>query len=434
MFKYFQILILIALTVSCASNTATFQNIIIPKPKTAAYPQSQVEPSIAIHPTNPKIVVAGTVMDDYYFSLDGGKTWTSATLKSEFGVGGDPVLHISEKGIVHYAHLSNPKNSGHKMDRIVCQYKLSVDGKWKDAATEVNGSKIQDKPWIAECPLTGNLYLTWTQFDAYKSTAEEDSSFIFFSKSEDDGKSWSKPIRISKLGGDCLDGNNTVEGAVPTVNNEGVIFVGWTGPHGIRMNKSYDFGKTWLEEELFVTEHPGGWKFDIPGLYRCNGLPITKVDNSKGENDGRIYINWTDQRNGEQDTDNWFVFSDDDGATWSSPIRINQDTSKRHQFFTWMTIDQHSGAVYWVYYDRRNHEDTATDVYLAYSFDGGATIEEICISDKPFVPSEKVFFGDYTNIAAVDGQIRPIWSRMDDGNISLLTALVSEKRLRQNKR
>jgi hypothetical protein len=38
------------------------------------------EPSIVINPKNPNNVVAGSVLNYYHFSNDGGKTWQSDTL------------------------------------------------------------------------------------------------------------------------------------------------------------------------------------------------------------------------------------------------------------------------------------------------------------------------------------------------------------------
>jgi len=35
-----------------------------------------------------------------------------------------------------------------------------------------------------------------------------------------------------------------------------------------------------------------------------------------------------------------------------------------------------------------------------------------------------VFFGDYTNITAHDGQVRPIWTRLQGGQLSLWTAIM----------
>jgi hypothetical protein len=415
------------LVACCLAGNASFsqdvKNVQLPKPAAATYTYAQVEPSIAIHPTKNKWMIAGTVMNDYYYSKNGGKSWKSSSLKSEFGVGGDPVVHIDAKGRFYYFHLSNPTDGG-RLDRMVCEYSDKINGEWKSSATAKVGEKAQDKQWVAECPLTGNLYLTWTQFDRYDSDAPEDSSTIVFSKSTDRGLTWSVPRRISKFAGDCLDGDNTVEGAVPAVGPHGEIYVSWTGPHGIRMNHSIDGGETWLSEELFVTDHPGGWSFDIPGIYRCNGLPIIKVDLSGGAHHGRIFINWSDQKNHETDTDIRVIYSDDHGLTWSKPITVNQDESGRQQFFTWMDIDQSNGSIYFVYYDRRNYDDNRTDVYMATSTDGGLTFSEQKISTSPFIPSDKIFFGDYINIAAHNGVVRPIWSRMDDGKISLWVGLM----------
>ena len=83
--------------------------------------------------------------------------------------------------------------------------------------------------------------------------------------------------------------------------------------------------------------------------------------------------------------------------------------------------------MYVVYFDRRNYSDLNTDVYLSVSKDGGRTFEDLRISEKPFVPDPKVFLGDYNNIAAFDGIVRPIWPRMDKQKITLWTALINFK-------
>ena len=82
-----------------------------------------------------------------------------------------------------------------------------------------------------------------------------------------------------------------------------------------------------------------------------------------------------------------------------------------------------------MYYDRRNYKDNQTDVYLAVSRDGGLTFTDHRISEESFMPDQEVFFGDYLNIAAVNGTIRPIWPRMDYGKTSLWIALIQEKEL-----
>jgi hypothetical protein len=422
--------IILAVFVSLTSFGQTlFKNVKLAPPGLSSILYGQSEPSIAIDPKNPQILAAGSILSDYYYSKDGGNTWVSSTIKSKFGVWGDPVLLFDYTGKVYYFHLANYKK-GSWIDRIVCQSSETVDGKFNQGTfPKPNGTKAQDKHWTTVDPTTNVIYMTWTQFDKYDSADPKDSTLIMFSRSKDQGKTWSDPKRISYYGGDCLDDDNTVEGAVPAVGTKGEIYVTWTGPKGLVMQRSFDGGETWMEKEQVLHVHHGGWSLDIPGLQRANGLPILGSDLSDGPNRGTLYLNWCDQKNGKTDTDSWMSFSKDGGVTWSDPIRVNQDASKTHQFFTWMTVDQSNGNLYFVYYDRRNYTDDQTDVYMTVSRDGGATFQDFRISDSPFIPSDKVFFGDYLNIAAVNGTIRPIWPRMDKGKISLWVTLVSEEDL-----
>ena len=401
----------------------------LPLPAGSIYEYSQVEPSIAIHPNNPKKMIAGSVLSDYYYSVNGGKSWKSKTLTSAYGVYGDPVLLFDQKGRAYYFHLASV-DPEHHLDRIVCQWDDDISGNFSNESyTQPLGTKVKDKHWIASNPLNNELYMTWTQFDAYDSDDPKDSSFIVFAKSRDQGVSWSTPVRISKFGGDCLDGDNTVEGAVPAVDPNGNIFVTWTGPNGLVLQKSEDGGTTWLPQEQFVGPQFGGWDLTVPGIYRANGLPILKCDLSNGPNRGTLYLNWSDQQKGAKDTDIWIMKSTDGGKTWSERIRVNQDEPGKHQFFSWMTIDQSSGFIYIVYYDRRNHDDNKTDVYVSASRDGGMSFKDYKISKSPFLPDASIFFGDYLNIDAVQGEIRPIFPRMDYGKISLWVALLREGKL-----
>ena len=180
--------------------SAQFTNVELPLPKEATYFYSQVEPSIYIDPNKPKKVVAGSVMNDYYYSKDGGKTWKSKSMYSQFGVNGDPCLLVDSEGYYYYFHLSNLK--GVRLSGgIVCQRSKTYKGKFKkESHTKING-KFHDKEWAVFNPKTNEIYLTWTQFDAYDSSDPRDRSYIVFSKSADFGLSWSEPKIISKFSG-----------------------------------------------------------------------------------------------------------------------------------------------------------------------------------------------------------------------------------------
>lgn len=405
---------------------AQYQNIRIDSPSS----NQPEEVSIAINPVNPNFLAAGANINHFFRSSDGGYNWTTSFLSSSFGVWGDPVVVYDELGYLYYGHLSNPPFPGYWIDRIVIQRSTNNGLTWNDGAgIGFLSPKNQDKEWIAvdmhSNQFKGNVYVCWTEFDDYGSSNPNDSSRIKFSYSTDKGITWSNAKTISDQSGDCIDSDNTVEGAVPCVGPNGEIYVSWAGPLGLMFDKSTDGGLTW-GTDIFVSDIPGGWDFDVPGIYRCNGLPITACDTSQSPYRGNIYINWSDQRNGVNNTDIFFVKSTDGGNTWSNPLKVNDDNSGRHQFFTWMTIDQTTGAIYIVFYDRRNTLGNATDVYVARSTNGGETFTNFKVSQSSFTPSASVFFGDYTNIAAFNKKVYPIWMRMDGTTLSVWTAIIHD--------
>lgn len=385
------------------------------------------EPSICINPKNTQQMMAGSNLNFWYYSEDGGYTWLSDILQSpEHGVWGDPVIIADTAGDFYFFHLANPV-SGNWIDRIVCQKFDKFSKTWSPGTyTGLNGAKAQDKHWAVVDPATNTIYVTWTQFDVYGSSNPLYQSNIMFSKSTDAGQTWSDAISINEIPGDCVDSDNTVEGAVPAVGPEGELYVAWGGPAGIVFDRSFDGGTTWLDQDIPVTAQVGGWDIDIPGIARSNGMPVTVCDLSNSPRRGTIYINYSDTSNGENDTDIWLVKSNDKGETWSLPKRVNGDGPGKHQFFTWMAIDQSNGNLYFVYYDRRNHIGNATDVYMAVSEDGGETFSDFIISENEFTPSASgYFFGDYNNISAANGVVRPIWTRREsNGSLTIQTAIV----------
>lgn len=407
---------------------AQFQNVLI---STQNQPE---EVSIAINPKNTNQIVAGSNLKNVYTSSDGGVTWSYQILNcNAYGVYGDPVIMWDTANVCYYIHLSNPNPSvtpgSSWVDRIVVQ--KSVDfGQTFPSCVGVgkNGSRVQDKAWPVVNPYNNEIHLTWTQFDNYGSTAPQDSSIILYSKSADGGNTFTTPKRISKFPGNCVDSDSTVEGAVPAIGPAGEVYVAWAGPNGLMFQKSTDGGSTWLPSEQFINTFPGGWDYSINGLYRCNGLPFTYCDLcDTSAYKGTIYINWSDQVNGTNDSDVWLVKSTDGGNTWSAPFRVNDDAPGKQQFMSAMTIDQSTGYLYILFYDRRNYSGgTNTDVYMAVSKNGGASFTNYKINSTTFTPNSGYFFGDYIGISAVNNVVRPIWMQMtNSGSLSVYTALVN---------
>jgi hypothetical protein len=395
----------------------------VEKSQYSTYPYAQVEPSIAVNPRNPRELIAGTVLNDYYFSTDGGNTWSAHILNSAYGVNGDPVVLIDKSGHYYYFHLSNPEG-GMRLDRIVCQRTDNIQ-EWVTTVghTAVNG-KMHDKHWAVIDDNTNTIHMAWTQFDAYKSKAPGDSSIIVYSNSKDFGVTWSEPIRISKRAGNCLDDSGTIEGVSICMGIFGEIYVAYCLNEKIYMNVSTDGGITWLADDREIAEQPGGWDFEIPGVYRMNGFPSLQMDVSGSPHRGRMYLSWSDQRNGSSNTDVWLIYSDDQGQTWSPIKKVNNDFGSRHQFMSVMRVDPSSGTIVALFYDRRNHVDTGTDVYLAVSKDGGNTFQNIKLNKAQFKPSKDVFFGDYLALDILGNTVYAMWPEMHKGKISLKFARV----------
>lgn len=434
-FIYLGVIWSILTFVTCSNNMQDLQKSITPPTNivnvmidSTTIPYSVCEPSICISPLDQNLIVAGSVLNNVYVSNDSGMTWTKDKLKSSYGVFGDPVIRADYLGNFYYAHLSNPTGRAYQddefLDRIVVQKSSDKGINWTDGSyTKPSNEKDHDKQWLVADPRNNDLFMTWTEFDKYASPKPEDKSRILFSKSIDNGTSWTDPISISDLEGDCIDDDNTTEGAVPAIGPDGEVVVAWSYNEKLYFDKSTDGGLTWGNDKV-IADQPGGWTIDVPGIPRCNGMPITEVDLSDGPHRGTIYVNWGDQRNGTDDTDIWVVSSDDGGLSWSLPKRVNDDLPGKHQFLSWMDVDPSTGHIYIVFYDRRAYDDNATDVYLAYSTDGAKTFKNIKISEKAFTPTIGGFFGDYNDISAVNGKVRPIWTRLDGYVQSVWTAII----------
>jgi len=390
---------------------------------------SPEEPSICINPKNLNQIVAGTNLDIFYYSSNGGTSWTSGILNSSYSVWGDPAMIVDTIGNFFFIHLTYL--NGNLADRIVLQ--KSTDG----GASYSDGTffglwrpQVEDKAWgcvdRSHGPQGNWIYVTWTRFSQYEAGAP-DSSQIMFARSSDDGATWGDTIQISKKAGNAFDSDGTDEGAVPCIGPNGEVYDGWAGyGNYLYFQRSTDGGNTWLAHEIKAGYQPGGWDMfpSVNGVWRCNGLPITCCDVSSGPYRGRIYINYADSISPNAH-DIKIIRSTDGGSNWSSPIRVNDDPAGKEHFFTWLTIDQVTGYLYDVFYDRRNYTDAETDVYVAHSTDGGSTWINERVSASPFTPNTGRFFGDYNNITAYNGVVRPIWTRQDGNALSVYTAIMN---------
>lgn len=386
------------------------------------------EPSIAINPKNTNHIVAGSVLNYVHTSNDVGRTWNTKTLHSDYGIWGDPTVINDSEGNFYYFHLSDPEGtnweSSQILDRIVVQKSVDNGSNW-NAGTGIglNAPKQQDKPSALVHPQKNELlFCAWTEFDLYDSSNVNDKSRILFSKSEDGGKNWSDAKKISAHEGNCLDDDLTPEGTT-IVANRNNVYLAWAYDAKIWFCKSEDYGNTWGDNQI-ISDQPNGWKFDINELTRANGFPIIKIDHSKSKHRGDIYLNWSTQIS-ENETSVYIAKSKDGGNSWSAPKTVHRN-EKKHHFFNWMDIDPKTGYIYIIYYQEIAPNSEKIQTYLSVSKNGGKSFTSFPISENTFNPSGSNFFGDYNNIAVYNGKIRPIWTEVHHGKVSVWTAIIDE--------
>ena len=404
-----------------------FKNILLTEQKEGR--PAPGEPFVILNHREPNNIVAAMGTDLVVYSIDSGRTWKESVVKSPLGDGKSVGLIIDAKGNIYDFHRADGATPEEGFDKIICQRSDDLGATWNEgSAIGGNSGKKNDRLGIAVNVRKQILYAAWTQYDKYPSQEEGCQSNVMFSMATNAGNRWDKPLSVSQTPGDCSGNDTSIAGAIPAVSAEGRIFLTWVNNGVIFFDRSYDDGKTWLFNDLPIAKQEGGWILDIPGFGSTHNMPMLMIDNSVGRYHGMLYLVYADQRAGAGDADIWVHRSTRYGDSWTAPVKINQDQSGRHQFCPAMAIDQATGHAYFVYYDRRDYSDNQTDVYLAYTVDGGSNFREFKISETPFVASEIPFY-DHISISAHNGLIVPVWTRTDEGKVSVWTTIIQESQL-----
>src|ERR1035438_10009883 len=118
----------------------------------------------------------------------------------------------------------------------------------------------------------------------------------------------------------------------------------------------------------------------------------------------------------------WFSRSSDGGATWSSPVKINDQSQLNDQFFPRLAVDAATGAMMVVYYDTIN--DTGrkkTDIWMQTSLDHGATwsgATQVTTqeSDETASGYNTYQYGDYIGLTCQDGRYFACWTDRRGGS------------------
>jgi Neuraminidase (sialidase) len=240
-------------------------------------------------------------------------------------------------------------------------------------------------------------------------------------RSTDHGKTWSKPVEIDNVRGLPRDDNGAIEGFVGAVGPDSTLYAAWTDGNHIVFTTSHDGGATFSPTRNIIDTAPT--MFTLQAVSRANGFAQIAIDPRGGAKGGRLYLTWSDYRNG--DVDVFCSTSADHGETWSAAVRVNDDPSHdgADQFFQWMAVDPVDGAANVVFYDRRGDPKNRQQIVaLARSTDGGRTFQNYAWMDQPF-DAQGVFMGDYNGIAALNGRVYGVWTQKPENKSSRDTVI-----------
>jgi len=193
---------------------------------------------------------------------------------------------------------------------------------------------VVDRQWIA--PHGNNeLYLTTKQLGADL----DGTVTLFVAKSFDNGLTWPQvaPVTTPEVGIQPGDqGNITVD------QNNGNVYTVFIDAHGniVWLARSSDGGLTWIVKQVFSA--PGGTNL-------ANIFPTVAVDS--GSNVYVVFSNGTNV---------FLTASKDQGASWTTPVRVNNGTGSKTALAPWVSAGSpgHVNVAFWGTSDS-NANDTA---------------------------------------------------------------------------
>ncbi len=394
------------------------------------YPDAEVEPYIAVDPTNPQHLI-GSVQQDRWndgganglsnaVSTDGGASWALAVGQPQFSIctgapagspgffdrATDPWVSFSADGTVAYSisdsfNANGPAFGG--ASSIIISRSTDGGSHWQTPVTarlDTSTQVLNDKESVTGDPLVAsNAYAVWDQLVSPNAHANP-SAFVhsiafrgptLFSRTTDKGVTWSQGRVIFDPGqNDQTIGNQIV---VPTtgpakgvlidgmslITNQGgkcpfVFLVNHSG-HPSNCRK----GSTFTAAVIRSTDGGNTWS-EARGIdtqhvasVSITGHPVRSSDFlpefAANPVNGNVYAVWQDARFSPTGASKIaFSQSTDGGLTWSPVIRIDQSPGNTQAFLPQIHVAS-DGTVGLLYYDLENAtaaQPGLTDAFIAH--------------------------------------------------------------------
>jgi hypothetical protein len=395
-----------------------------PNLDTSAMPGNEAEDAIAVNPTNTSNVVTMSTLPDVVSGLsvnvtfDGGATWSRRVIG---GTTSDPLGNIccdeqlawDRFGNLWMTYLLNAN-----FDVLVA---LSTDGgmSFTKVAEIAPGG---DQPSIA-----AGANSVWVSYAT--SPGKQIHAFGVPVTGLGQYGSFSTPEDVPNPGGNGDYGDTAV-------GPDGQVMVTYqkneAGKGGTNIFTAVDpdgLGPAGFNSPVLAAHSRVGGLDPIPAQpdRTIDAEANLAWDRSGGAHNGRAYLVWTQESpNGSNNTDIELQHSDDNGATWSQAVKLNDDHTVNSQYFPAIALDQTTGNVAVSWHDTRNDLGTGgsgdTDgipnddfqIWATDSTDGGTTFApnfRVSSGTSNAIDANSFFdVGDYTHAAFVGGTFWPAWS------------------------
>jgi hypothetical protein len=254
-----------------------------------------------------------------YASSDAGRTWHK-TLEQHNGI--DPACAFGYDGTAYLTLMNSQVDGGHDGVHL---YRSDDGGLTWDNRLPHIGRGYVDRQWLTVVPdgtpNAGHVYMNAFQYVPYSAAAKKSAHIFLY----DLGKRAAQ----FELPAVSVAATTVYHNGSLVVLSDGTIVM---ATYDIRISTdsatgrirgrlyaitSRDSGRT-LTPPLAIADGIWGWPQSHPNQAR---IPSVAVDQTNGSFRDRVYVVWTDQREGRAQP--FFTFSADRGTTWSTPRALD---------------------------------------------------------------------------------------------------------------